>query len=96
MGKSKLKRCANVSLVKSVESRKEQNSSFIEFFNFDVLVKKLRQLVQILPDNRTGNNINKSITKENVIQIVPDGRACWKIENENNNVFKTKGTILDI
>ena len=35
------------------------------------------------------------ITKKNVIQIVADGRARWKIENENNNVLKTKGYHLE-
>lgn len=31
------------------------------------------------------------ITKKNVAQIVEDGRARWKVENENNNTLKTKG-----
>lgn len=35
------------------------------------------------------------ITKENVRQIVADGRTRWKIENENNNVLKTKGYNLE-
>jgi len=38
---------------------------------------------------------NHSLTKENVISIVRDGRARWKIENENNNVLKTKGYHLE-
>lgn len=38
---------------------------------------------------------NFEITEENVIQIVADGRARWKIENENNNVLKTKGYHLE-
>jgi hypothetical protein len=38
---------------------------------------------------------NFKITEENVIQIVADGRARWKIENENNNVLKTKGYHLE-
>jgi hypothetical protein len=35
------------------------------------------------------------ITKENVEKIVADGRAGWKVENENNNVLKTKGYHLE-
>jgi hypothetical protein len=35
------------------------------------------------------------ITEKNVKQIVADGRARWKIENENNNVLKTKGYHLE-
>ena len=36
-----------------------------------------------------------TISKDNVKQIVADGRARWKIENENNNVLKTKGYHLE-
>lgn len=35
------------------------------------------------------------ISKDNVKQIVADGRARWKIENENNNTLKTKGYHLE-
>jgi len=38
---------------------------------------------------------NHLITKENVAEIVKAGRARWKIENENNNVLKTKGYHLE-
>ena len=38
---------------------------------------------------------NFEISEKNVIQIVADGRARWKIENENNNVLKTKGYHLE-
>ena len=34
------------------------------------------------------------ISKNTVRQIVADGRARWKIENENNNILKTKGYHL--
>jgi len=32
-----------------------------------------------------------TVTEANVRDIVRDGRARWKIENENNNILKTKG-----
>ncbi|MDZ7698863.1 MAG: ISNCY family transposase [Deltaproteobacteria bacterium] len=35
------------------------------------------------------------ISKDNVKQIVVNGRARWKIENENNNILKTKGYHLE-
>jgi len=35
------------------------------------------------------------ISESNVKKIVVDGRARWKIENENNNVLKTKGYHLE-
>jgi hypothetical protein len=38
---------------------------------------------------------NLKITPENIEQLVTDGRARWKIENENNNVLKTKGYHLE-
>lgn len=37
---------------------------------------------------------NHPITEENVADIVQDGRARWKVENENNNTLKTKGYHL--
>ena len=35
------------------------------------------------------------ITERNVASIIKDGRARWKIENENNNNLKTKGYNLE-
>jgi hypothetical protein len=37
---------------------------------------------------------NHPITAANVANIVRDGRARWKVENENNNTLKTKGYHL--
>ena len=37
---------------------------------------------------------NHLITVANVTDIVRDGRARWKVENENNNTLKTKGYNL--
>jgi hypothetical protein len=34
---------------------------------------------------------NHHLTADNVVDVAQSGRACWKIENENNNVLKTKG-----
>ena len=36
-----------------------------------------------------------TISKDNVKQIATDGRARWKIENENNNILKTKECHLE-
>jgi hypothetical protein len=38
---------------------------------------------------------NFKISKSTVKQIVKDGRARWKIENENNNVLKNRGYNLE-
>jgi len=37
---------------------------------------------------------NHPITEANVTEVVRDGRARWKVENENNNTLKTKGYHL--
>jgi hypothetical protein len=38
---------------------------------------------------------NFEISKTDVKQIVADGRARWKIENENNNILKNRGYHLE-
>ncbi len=38
---------------------------------------------------------NFQISNNNVKQIVADGRARWKIENENNNILKNRGYHLE-
>jgi hypothetical protein len=44
---------------------------------------------------RNGFITDHQITPENVASIVTTARARWKIENENNNVLKTKGYHLE-
>jgi hypothetical protein len=44
---------------------------------------------------RNGFITDWEITAENVDGLVVAGRARWKIENENNNVLKTKGYHLE-
>jgi len=44
---------------------------------------------------RNGFITDWKITAENVAGLVSAGRARWKIENENNNVLKTKGYHLE-
>jgi len=38
---------------------------------------------------------NHQLTDQTIIPIVDAGRARWKVENENNNVLKTKGYHLE-
>ena len=38
---------------------------------------------------------NHLLTEQSVIPVAEAGRARWKIENENNNVLKTKGYHLE-
>jgi hypothetical protein len=44
---------------------------------------------------RNGFITDWAITSENVSGLIAAGRARWKIENENNNVLKTKGYHLE-
>lgn len=39
--------------------------------------------------------VNRTISQENIVEVVLCGRARWKIENENNNTLKTKGYHLE-
>jgi len=36
-----------------------------------------------------------TITEENIRELISYGRSRWKIENENNNILKTKGYHLE-
>jgi hypothetical protein len=38
---------------------------------------------------------NHTLTNHNIANVVEAGRSRWKIENENNNVLKTKGYHLE-
>jgi hypothetical protein len=38
---------------------------------------------------------NHRLSAQNVVQVAQAGRGRWKIENENNNVLKTKGYHLE-
>ena len=38
---------------------------------------------------------NHRLTADNVVEVAQAGRGRWKIENENNNVLKTKGYHLE-
>jgi hypothetical protein len=56
----------------------------------------------IITDNKTKKKIYHNcfvtdieITNKNVVDIASYGRARWKIENENNNILKTKGYNLE-
>jgi len=65
----------------------------------DALQVNWCELTTSLPDGKIvyKNSFvtNFTISKNNVKSIVADGRARWKIENENNNVLKTKGYHLE-
>lgn len=52
----------------------------------------------VITDEKTGKTLyqnsfvtNHPVTADNVAELAQVGRSRWKIENENNNVLKTKG-----
>jgi len=57
------------------------------------------ELTTTLPDGTTVYKnafaTNFEISRNNVKQIIADGRARWKIENENNNILKNRGYHLE-
>jgi len=57
------------------------------------------ELTMTLPDGtikyKNAFATNFEISKNNVKQVVADGRARWKIENENNNILKNRGYHLE-
>jgi len=65
----------------------------------DALTVNWCELTTTLPDGKiiykNAFATNFEISKDNVKDIVADGRARWKVENENNNILKTKGYHLE-
>lgn len=61
MGTSKLNACSTASLAKSLDKRKKIAASKINAFNFDILVRKLHNIAETLPDSRIGRNISKNL-----------------------------------
>jgi hypothetical protein len=39
--------------------------------------------------------VSRTISQENIVEVILGGRARWKVENENNNTLKTKGYHLE-
>ena len=74
----------------------------------DVLLQDGKQALSVnwveitLANAKTGEQLyyntfitNHRLSMENVAQVSQAGRGRWKIENENNNVLKTKGYHLE-
>lgn len=61
--------------------------------NWFELITTVEESGEVLFHNSWATNFE--INQENIMQLVIDGRARWKIENENNNVLKTKGYHLE-
>jgi hypothetical protein len=74
----------------------------------DVLLQDGQQALSVnwveitLANAKTGEQLyyntfitNHRLSPENVAQVAQAGRGRWKIENENNNVLKTKGYHLE-
>jgi hypothetical protein len=55
---------------------------------FDITVVNAKTGEQLYPNSCITNH---RLTADNVMAVAQSGRGRWKIENENNNVLKTKG-----
>lgn len=76
--------------VNGVPLKDDKDTLEVNWFELSTIVEKTGQ---VLFHNSWVTNF--VINMENIIQLVIDGRARWKIENENNNVLKTKGYHLE-
>lgn len=70
--------------------RDGKDAQEINWFEFSTVVEETGEVIY---HNTWATNFR--ITSKNIDQLVTDGRARWKIENENNNVLKTKGYHLE-
>jgi hypothetical protein len=92
-----------------VEKRWTGKTHFIDTYRFvnqvplrdgeDAHMVNWCELITTRPDGtivyKNAFATNFVISKNNVKQIVADGRARWKIENENNNILKNRGYHLE-
>lgn len=73
-----------------VPLRDGKDAQEVNWFEYSTVVEETGEIIY---HNTWATNLR--ITSENINQLVTDGRARWKIENENNNVLKTKGYHLE-
>lgn len=76
--------------VNGVPLRDGKDSLEVNWFELSTIVEETGE---VLFHNSWTTNFD--VNPKNIIQLVSDGRARWKIENENNNVLKTKGYHLE-
>ncbi|MDR3342017.1 MAG: hypothetical protein LBT14_04375 [Treponema sp.] len=76
--------------VNGVEIRAEGDTCTVNYLSMELWNEEKQE--------RTYKNAwitDKTITRENVKELVEWGRARWKIENEHNNVLKHRGYNLE-
>jgi hypothetical protein len=73
-----------------VPIRDSKDALEVNWFELSIVVEETGEVIFI---NSWATNFE--ITDKNVEQLVIDARSRWKIENENNNVLKTKGYHLE-
>ena len=98
-------------LISQYEERERKGAvtevTLYRFIN-DVLLKEGEQRLSVnwvemtVVNAKTGEQLyyntfitNHRLTQDNVAQVAQAGRGRWKVENENNNVLKTKGYHLE-
>ena len=86
-------RCTEVTLVRyinDVRLRSGDDAVSVNWFDFTVVNAKTGE--QLYHNSCITNH---RLTADNVVDVAHAGRGRWKIENENNNVLKTKGYHLE-
>ncbi len=92
------------------QRRRHGRATEVAMYRFinDVLLQDGKQTLSVnwveitVVNAKTGEQLyyntfitNHRLTKANVAQVAQAGRGRWKVENENNNVLKTKGYHLE-
>ena len=88
-GKANKKEIWRYKFVNEVPINGNKNALKVNWVEFEVFDKTGKQT------HKNAFITNIKITKDNVQQIALAGRTRWKIENENNNILKTKGYHLE-
>ena len=84
--KNKKKYQYEYQFINSIPVKDSDDALLVNYLEVKEIDKKTKKITY-----RNGFITNQKISKENVEEMAKNGRARWKIENENNNTLKTKG-----
>jgi hypothetical protein len=73
-----------------VPLREGQDAQAVNWFDHCTVVEETGEVIY---HNSWATNFK--LSADNIVQLVIDARSRWKIENENNNVLKTRGYHLE-
>ena len=86
-------RFTEVTLVRSIpDVLLRRGDAAVSVHGFEITVVNAKTGEQLYHNSCITNH---RLTADNVVAVAQSGRGRWKIENENNNVLKTKGYHLE-